>query len=524
MMLVLFLGIILLIVCGYGAYRVFIAKKDDDGNNSPDVPDTPTPPDTPPTPDTPTPPVDPDVPTPPDPPPPPIVDPGGDPTPGGGLGEKIPPLYSITGRPVPDGVDPLDSMPANHVFPVPSIMAYFENTYAYANNKPHKYIVDITKIPLDGITTGLFSYLAIDDDGSMLFTNQQTDSILMPRFIEHCVKSGVVAGISIGGRAFSSNDDSIKLHKFSKELDKDVPVYKKLTGMETWNKILTDPATREKFSHWLINNLSKAQFRQIGHVNLDFEFPNCPLGVCDTTLYNQKDLFTDFLTELCGYHKYRSFSIVLPSNKYKLSFVDLGKLNKIPNLTFNIMAYDFHVNDASSKNASTGHDQTLLPGHSAYEGMNIKECLEYIASQDNFDGTKYRIGIAVSGRGYLLTTETFNAAVASENFSYLKYEPLSPTTYLFPSSQEPGVVFSSEMDEIEGTKRRVYVPGDGMWLTTTAGPGIFAIPSPRGVFSIRWLASQFGIDNVVVNSPTKDFYANDYLLMPYIKATKMSLP
>lgn len=491
-MLVLFLGIILLVVVGYGTYHVMFSKDVSDGGSSPpsDNPDTPTP--TPPS--------------------------TNDDSPGGGPGEKVPSVYAINNRPVPDGVDPLDTMPTDHVFPMPKIMGFYENWVCY---KPGKYQIDLGNIPIDGIAIGLYSFFGIADDGKLLYSDQWGDygRNQLNGFVSNCNQNGVIPGMSVGGYTYSGNDATIKGHRFSTTFETDSSTYKSLTGAETWNRLFTIPAAQQNFINSIGTFMTKHGFK---HVDIDYEYPNCPGGECDATRWDQRDAFTQLMTNLCTTYPSNTFSIDITPNKFKLTYTDLGKLNAIANLTINIMSYDFHVNDPTGTNPSTGHNQTLLPGHSAYTAFNIKDCLDYISKQNNFDGSKYRIGIAAYGRGYALSTEAYNAAVATDNYSYLPYIPFSPDSYSFPGSQQKGVVFSSELSEIKGNTKQTYVSGDGMWLATDDGPGIFSVPSKRGVFAVRWLASQYGINDIIVWTPTQD-YTNDgkFNIMPFVKATKM---
>nr|WOJ45391.1 chitinase [Apis mellifera nudivirus] len=360
-------------------------------------------------------------------------------------------------------------------------------------------------MPTQYITDIVYAFFPINDNGEVRYSDAWADLGL--KGIANVVKlrgQGAVKRIlfSIGGWTYSGPDTR---KTFENEKDTDGTENDK-PFQQIWDELLKTPQSRKRFIDSAIAMMNRHDFDGI---DIDYEYPVCPQGMCDTTRYKHQAInFINLLQELRAAIGSGKF-ITLATAASDINLATGPNMKRVTEIVdyINVMTYDYFVYGAGAK---SGHNQ---PKHAPTKKQSAIRDLDTKILNVNHtlwrymkygcDPKKLNIGVALYGRGYTLSATDFSNAIKTGKFSGYKSTGPSHTTRW---TQERSVASSYEYATEFADARSYYVPGEGSWLANEPTLEILSYTDAFDLWALNNIRRRKGIGGVLFYAADQDDY------------------
>ena len=376
--------------------------------------------------------------------------------------------------------------------PPTRIIGYFTNWAQYRNedgeDDPHIYLPSM--IPVDSLTEIIYAFFAINDNGEVKYSDAWGD--LSKETIKNVValkNTGKVTSVRfcVGGWTYSGPN---KIKCFDDINDTEGTINTK-DAQDIWHEICTDPTIQSNF---ITSAKAMADLHGFDGIDIDYEYPVCPQGVCDNKYIGQQKGFVEFLKNLRAAFGTQVISIATAAAKAKMNagYKTADAAQYVDYL--NVMTYDYHV----SAEEISGHNQ---PKYDSADGFDVNYTMwSYIKA--GVDPSKLNVGVALYSRGYQLSDENFANAIATNVYSGYPIVGPSPATKY---TQEAGTAGFYEFHGLY-TGPSVFIDKEGSWIADTTTKSIISYTDIKDMKAIDDIRRKKKIGGVMYYCIDQDHY------------------
>lgn len=330
--------------------------------------------------------------------------------------------------------------------PKKRFVCYASNWYIYKSPS-----FDIRRLPVDVCTHVIYAFFPLTDQYKIAYSDcwgdkgkQQMANVVKLR------NQGMVKKImlSIGGWTYSG-DNLGSVFPVCYDGNQGPTVNTK-SYQTLWDEMLQSETHRKTF---IGSILALVRTEGFDGVEIDYEYPGCPQGVCQDRYQHQQANFVTFLQELrAAAPPGFVLSTALGATPEKMGNDLNGMLAELDFV--NLMSYDYY---------GYGYSDELSKHNQPKD--KIKETLDYLMSK-NVNMSSVNVGISLYGRGYAVSKADY--ARAYETGDPSQANMIGPSDS-FPIAYEPSVITNvdmclSEMNfcsvgDLSGSGAKVKSPG-----------------------------------------------------------------
>lgn len=375
------------------------------------------------------------------------------------------------------------------------IIGYFTNWAQYRSedgeSDPHIYLPSM--IPVDSLTEIIYAFFPFNDNGEVKYSDSWGD--LTKETIKNVValkNTGKVKMVRycVGGWTYSGPN---KLKCFDDISDTEGTINTK-DAQDIWQEICTNATIQANF---ITSAKAMADLHGFDGIDIDYEYPVCPQGVCDQKYIGQQKGFVEFLKNLRAAFGSKVISIAGAAaySKMNAGFKTADIAQYVDYI--NVMTYDYHV----SAEGVSGHNQ---PKYDTADRFDVNYTMwSYIKA--GIDPSKLNVGVALYSRGYQLSDENFANAIATNVYSgYSIVGPSLETKY----TQEAG---TAAFYEFYGLYKgpSTFIENEGSWIADTETKSIISYTDIKDMKAIDDIRRKKKIGGVMYYCVDQDYYLDE---------------